>query len=224
MDRRHQEAGERQRVQRVDRIEDVERQRPRPPARDHAPVPDIGGHNQRVREPRRHLHQPLAVLDRPCADDDAARSIGEQRLNVIAVAHAAADLHVGIGRAEDVAHDFDVGPVAGGGVEVDRMQRMKPGVPPAARHRHGIVEPHRLAVISAADELHAGAIAQVHRRKDDHASPPTKACTNRTPGAELFSGWNWTPTVRRHRTTAGNRSPPASVHAVTDPSSVGRQT
>jgi hypothetical protein len=47
---------------------------------------------------------------------------------------------------------------------------------------------------------------------------------NATPGAELFSGWNCTPTTLPERTAAGKRSPSCVDHAVTTASSSGLHT
>src|SRR5207253_3170504 len=98
-------------------------------------------------------------------------------------------------------------------------------------HRHRVVEPHPLGVVLAADELHARAFPQVHRRDHDHRVPPplvssaTNARTNASPAALLFSGWNCAPTTRPRRTAAGKRSPSCSLHAITDASPApGRQT
>src|SRR5439155_22773926 len=96
---------------------------------------------------------------------------------------------------------------------------------PAPHRRERVGEPHALARVRAAHQLDTGALAHVHRRDRDHppsparaaiarplAAPPghaasaTSTARNRTPSRELFSGWNWTPTVRPARTTAGKRS------------------
>ena len=85
------------------------------------------------------------------------------------------------------------------------------------------LEMERLAKV-AADELDAAAVAKIHRGNGDHrATSRAIARSARTPGSELFSGWNWMPATRSRRTIAGKRSSSCVVQATTDATSAGRQ-
>jgi hypothetical protein len=142
-----------------------------------------------------------------------------------------------------VPHDLldhrRVRPAPGGGVEVDDVQPAEAQAGPLARGAERVVEAHLLVGVLAADELDAGAVAEVDGGEDDHrgvgrreragapvGSDCTHAATSATPGPLDFSGWNCTPTALCTRTAAGKRSPSCSLHAVTCASAApaGRQT
>ena len=61
----------------ADCVEDVTRKRPRPPAGHKAALANIGGHNQLAGEERRHLSQPVRLLECARAHDDAMRPMSK---------------------------------------------------------------------------------------------------------------------------------------------------
>ena len=110
-------------------------------------------------------------------------------------------------------------------IQVHAVQPREARANPLARDLHRVVEAHRLVGIIAAHQLDDLPFSQIDgRNRKHHHMDWRNDWMNRTPGAELFSGWNCTPRVRAVRTAAGKRSPPCDDHAVTTAASVGRHT
>jgi SAM-dependent methyltransferase len=80
---------------------------------------------------------------------------------------------------------------------------------------------------ASAHELDAPSALQVDRGGGDHATSlasATQFAMMRRPGAELFSGWNWSPQVFALRTAAAKRRPSYSDQAIASRSSSGTHT
>ena len=104
----------------------------------------------------------------------------------------------------DRGHDGCVVAPRGRRIEVDEVELVEAEVAPARRHRHGIGEADELVVVAAASELDAVTIAKVDGGHDDHGATSSRnARIIAVPGADDFSGWNWTPRIRLARIVAG---------------------
>src|SRR5262249_10597738 len=140
-------------------------------------------------------------------------------------ADSATNLHVDRRLAKDLVYDIAVGPAARRRVEVNHMEPTESITPPFAGDRNRIRQPNAFVGVVPTDKWNTRALAQVHCGYGNHeVTSSRKACRKRTPGPELFSGWNCTPTVRSARTTAGNRSSSCVLHARTTERSNGRHT
>jgi hypothetical protein len=85
------------------------------------------------------------------------------------------------------------------------MKATKSETRPVARDFQRIRDPDALIGIRSSDELDAGSIAQIDRGNHLHVIRSSiTALTKSRPPKELFSGWNWTPTVFALRTTEAN--------------------
>jgi hypothetical protein len=87
------------------------------------------------------------------------------------------------------------------------MQVVEATIAKGHRDASGIVQPNLLLIVRAAHQLDARFVSQIERGNRDHR----RACSmkvrmNATPAAELFSGWNCTPTTFPTLTADGNRS------------------
>src|SRR5690606_1680473 len=135
---------------------------------------------------------------------------------ILVAAHAAADLHGHVHRTEDGGDECAVVAAAECRVQVDDVQHRKAVGDPAARDADGVGKGYALGFGPAADELHDAPAAQVECGHGDHVrASARKLARRRRPGAPLFSGWNWTPSVRPARTAAGKRSAPYCDQATT---------
>ena len=82
----------------------------------------------------RELREPVALLERTRADDDARCAGSQQVLDTVVRAHAAADLHRHVRLGQHVANQREVRPVARSRIEVHQVQSMEPVMLPVAHH------------------------------------------------------------------------------------------
>ena len=117
-----------------------------------------------------------------------------------AQAAAVLDRHAGLGG--DPPQVLEVDRLAGlGAVEVDHVQRRGARLDPAARRRQRVGVVDLLGLEVALDQAHGVAVEDVDRRVEPHRATGAPAATqmraklasSRSPAAEDFSGWNWTP-------------------------------
>ena len=201
------------------------RERARPPARHDLPLAHIRRDDELPGKGRGRAREPLRFLERAGAQDDPCSAFVEQTLDRVTAVHPATHLDRDGNFGEDLAHDGGVVTARSGGIEIDDVHALKSGACPTARDLERVVETHCLVRVGATHELHTRALAEIHSGDGDHcAASRRNARTRSTPAAELFSGWNCTPTVRSARTSAGKRVSPCELHACTQLSSLGWQT
>ena len=80
-------------------------------------------------------------------------------------------------------------------VEVDDVQEARSGLDERAGGLERVVGVDRLVVEVALAQPHGLAVADVHRRQQDHAAraQPTKFASRRSPSGPDFSGWDCSP-------------------------------
>ena len=175
-----EDPGEWQPTERRERIDHADREQPVPAARDYLLAADIGGHDEAIRKESRHLRDPCRVLDRARADDDACGAVPDQRADLIDVRDAASHLHLGADAAAEHRPDQrGIGAALRGGVEIDDVEVREAEFRPAQRDLGGIGEADLLVVVRSANELHAGAVAEIDRGDGDHRAARVVAASAR---------------------------------------------
>ena len=96
-------------------------------------------------------------------------------------------------------------------VEVDDVQEARALLHPRARRLQGRVAVDRALVEVALGQPHGLPVEDVDGRVEDHAvaraHSAAKFASRRSPAADDFSGWNWTPKRWPRATIEGKRPP-----------------
>ena len=109
-------------------------------------------------------------------------------------------------------------------VEVDDVQEARARLHERARGLERVVGVDGLLVEVALAQPHRLAVADVHRRQEDHlpaARAPTKFFSSRSPSGPDFSGCDWSPYTGARSTTLTNSVPYSAVPS-TASASAGR--
>src|SRR5690349_11109055 len=72
-------------------------------------------------------HEPRKIIDRASANYHTICSYFEKLINVFSCSNATADLCLAFRRLQNFQNDFSIRSMSGGRVEIDDMQRSKPG-------------------------------------------------------------------------------------------------
>ncbi len=190
----------------------VQRQRPAPVGAE----PGVERNGQPLAAERgQPVQHGLRLAHRQRADHHPRRAGFQQRLDILAPAHAAAGLHLQPGLRGDLPQQRTQGIAAGaGGVEIDQMQPTCASLRVARRKRQRIVAVAGFVQIVALLEPHHPAGADVDGGIDGKAHIGfhcRKLSSRRAPTAAERSGWNCAPATLPRATSAAKRSPCAQA-------------
>ena len=92
-------------------------------------------------------------------------------------------------------------------VEVDDVQEARARLDERARGLERVVGVDRLVVEVPLAQPHRLAVADVHRRQENHPASETKFFSSRRPSGPDFSGCDWSPYTGARSTTLTNSLP-----------------